>query len=94
MISDSIFAYKCAIRYLSQLRFFTIKVFRDGNVVAKISEFLVEVGVLIFVFPILYTIIEKDLSKVTLSLIFWSIVIPVGCIFGAGVLSIIGDNRK
>lgn len=94
MISDAIVAYHCVVRSLRDIRFFVIRVIREGNLAGKIAELLVEVAVLVMVFPVLDTIIAKDFSKVTISLVFWSIVIPVGCLFMAGVLSMVGGNQK
>jgi hypothetical protein len=82
------------VRSLSRSRGFVIRVFREGGLATKIAEFLVEVAVLVMVFPILDTVIEKDLSKVTLQLVFWSIVISVGCLFVAGIISMIGGSRR
>jgi hypothetical protein len=77
LISLLIAAYHNAVRFLSAIRVFVLKVIREGHLGGKIAELLTEVAALVMVFPILDTIVEKGQSNVTLSLVIWSIVIPV-----------------
>jgi hypothetical protein len=93
VISDAIFAYHCLLRFLSKVRVFVLRVFREGGLAEKSATFLTEVAVLVLVFPILDTIVEKGQSKVTPSLVIWSILIAVGCLFLAGVISMIAKER-
>jgi len=78
---------------LSAARVFVLRVAREGGLAEKTATILTEVAALVMVFPILDTIIEKGQAKVTLTLVIWSIVIPVGCLFLAGILSTF-DGRK
>ena len=55
-----------------------------------VSEFLTEVGVLVFVFPTLDTLIKGDTGRLHVMLP-WSLVVTTLCLIGAAILSMIGD---
>ena len=59
---------------------------------AKIArEFLIEVAVLVFVFPALDAIVKGDAALLH-TVIPWSSVITVVCLLAAGIMSIIGGD--
>jgi hypothetical protein len=92
VISALIAGYHSVVKVLSTGWMLLLRVFRRGEFAERSIEFLTEVAVLVFVFPILDTLIEKGQSKVTRLLVIWSILIPVGCLFLAGVISTINKE--
>ena len=61
-----------------------------------VIEFLTEVGVLVMVFPILDTVIQRGQSNVTRKLLIGSICLSVACILVAGLMAgiISEDNER
>ena len=84
--------YRRAMRLLRTIWAFLVRVCLCKGFGRIVAEFLTEVAVLVLVFPILDTIIQKGQSNVTKSLVILSVVLTVSCLFVAGIISKAGEE--
>ena len=57
-----------------------------------VKEFLIEVAVLVFVFPTLDGVVNKDIQRIP-TLLFWSLIVSAVCLATAAIISTaIGDT--
>jgi len=87
VISELITGLHNVLRFLIAVRTFFLRMVLNRRFPRIIIEFLTEVGVLLMVFPMLDTVIEKGESKVTGGLVAGSLLITVFCLLAAGVIS-------
>ena len=93
MISTLISAYRNAVRSASNLWRGLVAAFTRKEFAKIAVEFFAEAAVLVFVFPVLDTIIETGgLQRLTWALFIWSTGLAVFFLFLAGIISMrIGD---